>query len=213
MIKTVVAAIIASIETYSLAENAGIKKKKYSHGFLAFYTNLSNIVVWLYFIAVVINGFTDKLSFVDNPVISLSVTMSIVLTFLIYHFLLSGPITQGYKEGKFKSWNPFGFGNMSLHYYCPVATIAYWLVFIDKTGLKITDGLKWIAFPIGYLVYIAIRRLLKIKVTPNGGYYPYEFMNVDLLGIKQVSINIAVLIVIFAIIGMALSAIGILLWR
>jgi len=192
--------VVVACELYALMDNCGFLSKRYHVGFLAYYTNLSNIMVLAYF-ACKLAGL--KLT----AVIDLVVTLTITVTFMIYHFVLFPSEYKNYKEGKI-TWNLFGATNLMLHYICPLLTVLYWVVICDKSTLVWYDGLKFLIVPLCYCIYIAIRKLLGISIDNEGSYYPYDFMNVDKFGLKAVARNIAILLVFFGTLSIIVSVIA-----
>ncbi len=193
---------------YAVLDNSGLLRiGKVYPAFIGYYTNLSNVLVWLYFILVLFNNIFGIFDFVNNPVVCFTVMMSITLTFLIYHFLLSGTDRRNYKEGKI-NWNPYGITNLTLHYFCPVITILFWLFCNDKSGLQVWHGLFWLISPALYIVYTVIRVKLGYVFDENGRRWPYDFMDVDKLGVKTVVRNLAVLGLIFMVLGLVMAFIG-----
>ncbi len=205
MEKCFCAAAIA-LGIYSLLKESGLLEGKYRKGFLGYYTILSNILVLLYFRGHLYDrGFIAQLMRIDAA--ALSVTLGITVTFLVYHFMLHPVWARAYREGKDKS--PYTIANLSLHYVIPLLTIVHWLIFAHKSDLKYIDGIRWIIIPLIYLAYLWIRKLLKISAPEFiHGYYPYDFLNVDDYGLRQVCINVIILMIIFGLLGIILVAIA-----
>jgi len=77
----------------------------------------------------------------------------------------------------------------------------YWLLFVPKETLKWKNVLPWMIYPFIYCIYTLARGAL-VK------FYPYPFIDVEVLGYATVFRNIAGLIVVFLIISLLLVAIG-----
>jgi hypothetical protein len=72
--------------------------------------------------------------------------------------------------------------DLIVHAVTPLITLIYWLVVIDKESLQYTLLGYWFVFPLGYAFYTMVHG----KWT---GFYPYEFTNVQTLGIRKVLLN------------------------
>ncbi|MBR0137014.1 MAG: Pr6Pr family membrane protein [Erysipelotrichaceae bacterium] len=199
-------AVIITLGIYSLLKDSGLLTGKYRVGFLGYYTILSNFLVLFYFREIISShGLLQQ--WVRRCDVSLAVTLTITVTFLIYHFMLHPGWVRLYKEGRLDT--PYTLKNLSLHYIIPVLTIVYWIVFADKSGLKYVDGIKWLIIPVIYLAYLWLRKLLKISAPVFiHGYYPYDFLNVDDYGIRQVIINVIILMNAFGLLGIIMVAIA-----
>jgi len=207
MIKMILAFIIIGLEIYSLLSVSGALVGKYKQGFVGWYTNLSNILVLLYFVLVLVDHIFVPIEIISNSVVALSVTMAIMMTFLIFHFILRKPLLKLSKEQP-DLWQFYSIENLSLHYICPILTIVYWVVFANKDGLTFLTGCYWGILPVLYLIYANIRAKLNYRFL-NGERYPYLFMNIDVLGFKKVAINIVAILAIFLALGMLVAQIGV----
>ena len=155
-----------------------------------YFTYQSNILVIIYFFLDIINIIKKNKTF--YPRLKGAVTMSITVTFLIYHFLLS-PTAEKYE----------GLGyirNIILHYIVPIMTIFDYIIF-DKKGIyKIIDPLLWLLIPFLYFAFILIRARLGEPFS-DGSYYPYFFVDIDKYGLKIVLRNVFFITIFFTILG------------
>ena len=116
--------------------------------------------------------------------------MSITVTFLIYHFLLSG----GYEN------RADIIRSTILHYIVPIMTILDYILF-DKKGIyKNIDPILWLIIPLIYFLFIFIRAKLGSELS-NGSYYPYFFIDINKYGIKTVLKNALLITIAFTILG------------
>ena len=119
-----------------------------------------------------------------------TITMSITVTFLIYHFLLSG----GYEN------RADIIRSTILHYIVPIMTIVDYILF-DKKGIyKNIDPILWLIIPLIYFLFIFIRAKLGSELS-NGSYYPYFFIDINKYGIKTVLKNALLITIAFTILG------------
>lgn len=171
-----------------------------------YYTNLSNIAVILYHTVLFIASFYRDSKFykiIFSPVLRLSVTLIILMTFIIYHFVLRSAdkhllpeANTSCRQRKVKIIT-----NLCVHYVVPLLTFAEWVIFANKESLKITDGIIWVIFPLIYIAFISFRA----KVIGNNSEkkkYPYFFIDADVIGRKKVAVNIVVIGVVSVIFGM-----------
>jgi hypothetical protein len=75
-----------------------------------------------------------------------------------------------------------------------------WVLFVPKGTVKWKSAVVWLGYPLVYAVYTLIHG----AVT---GSYPYPFINVSNLGYDKVLINMAVLVLVFLGLGVALIGI------
>ncbi|WPC24775.1 Pr6Pr family membrane protein [Brachyspira hyodysenteriae] len=150
----------------------------------------SNILVIVYFILDIINIIKKKETF--YPRFKGAVTMSITVTFLVYHFLLS-PTADDYK-------GLYYIRNIILHYILPIMTIFDYIIF-DKKGIyKIVDPLLWLIIPFVYFAFILIRARIGSPFS-DGSYYPYFFVDIDKYGLKTVLRNVFFITLFFDFLG------------
>lgn len=100
---------------------------------------------------------------------------------------------------KFEGWDLVA--DAILHYVMPVLFVIDWLFLVPKQTLKVSDTLRWLAYPIVYLVWTFIH-------GAYSGFYPYPFLNNSELGIARVLLNEAGLLAIFLVLGFILVSGG-----
>lgn len=117
--------------------------------------------------------------------ISAALLLAISAVALVYHTLLAGLTNfQGLA---------IVIDDM-LHTVVPLWFAAHWLVFEPKSRLGFTDIPLWLAYPAIYCIYALIRAQID-------GRYPYPFLDIGEKGIGQVAVNMAGLLVAFALGG------------
>ena len=117
--------------------------------------------------------------------------VAIVVVFLTYHAVLAG------------LWQPQGlawWANQGLHTAVPLATLGWWLAFAPKDVTR-RDLPYWLIFPAIYGIYALIRGGMT-------GFWPYPFLDADQLGMVRVSLNIAGMIALFAVVGAGVLALA-----
>jgi hypothetical protein len=129
--------------------------------------------------------------FFDRPSVRTAILTYIIIVAVIYHYLLA------------KLWNPQGWqliADTIEHVVTPALYVIDWVLFVPKGTLRWKSALAWLAFPLAYAAY----SLIHGAVT---GYYPYPFINVAEFGYDKILINMAVLVLVF--VGLGLALIGI----
>ncbi|WP_297277470.1 Pr6Pr family membrane protein [uncultured Brachyspira sp.] len=157
---------------------------------LYYFTYQSNILVIIYFLIDIINIIKNKKTF--YPRFKGAVTMSITVTFLVYHFLLSP--TSGDLNGLDYV------RNLMVHYIAPIMTILDYIIFDIKGIYKIIDPLLWLLIPIIYFAFILIKAKIG-KPFSDGSYYPYFFVDIDKYGLKIVIRNVFFITLFFTVLG------------
>lgn len=198
--------IIAVISGVGVCRHTRLFTKEMRPDAFVYYTNLSNLLVWIYFTAAfLLSLFPDTAvgRLTLSPTVRLSVMMCILITMLIYHFLLSKTDRE---------YNPEGFAradNLLVHYIVPALVVAEWLLFADKSSLSAVSAAVWIVLPLAYVTFSTIygsRRTEPLYKTDST--YPYPFVDLERIGAKRFLLNCAGLLVIFFLLALAMVFIG-----
>jgi len=124
------------------------------------------------------------------------VTLSIAMVGAVYHALMVPEVPlQG-----LAALADFGF-----HTVVPTGALLWWLVWGDKR-LPLASVPRWLAWPLAYCLYALLRGGLD-------GHYPYFFLDIGQFGAGRVTLNIAGLLVAFALAGLTLWALAVLVHR
>lgn len=169
-----------------------------------YYTVLSNLVCFLYFLGASIHSIRLLAAGMDVSPWHLrlegAVVFCITVTFLIYHFMLRPEsFTMGGDNSGF--WNT---RNMIVHYAVPLLTLLDWLLFCPKGVWRKWDPLKWLIIPLAYFAYILARAPLAGNIGGTSSPYPYFFINVDKLGWGGVFANAAWIALAMAVLAYAI---------
>jgi len=204
----VISMLIVVFDGYSLADNCGMLKGKYDPDFPNYYTNLSNVATWLYFVLLLAGHWSSEglYRWLTRPVVAMTVMLAILVTNLVYHFLLSGEINRNWAAGT--GWNPYRVSNLTLHYGVPLATLLYWVLFADKAGLRYTDALIWLIFPLLFVIYSMLHGYYGHYRFGGGEHYPYGFMDIDKQGKGPAIRNIIIVACGFYVLGLLAVFIG-----
>jgi hypothetical protein len=129
--------------------------------------------------------------FFTRPSVRTAILAYIIIVAVIYHFVLA------------KLWNPQGgelVADTIEHIVAPALYLIDWVPFVPKGTLKYKSAFIWLVFPLAYAVYSLIHGAIT-------GFYPYPFIDVSKLGYGKVLANMAVLILVFAGLGLLLIAV------
>lgn len=129
-------------------------------GDLAYFTNQSNILVFITLFIVFIGKDNHKLF----PYLSAIALINIVMTGLIYHIMLATP--------------PISFQSHLTHTITPILYVLFYFFTVEET---IKTKKFWILFiyPLLYFLYFLI-------TGPFTAFYPYGFMDVSINGLLSV---------------------------
>ena len=120
--------------------------------------------------------------------------LGILLTFLVFNFLLAGQPDRDPQD----NWRV---RSICFHVILPIMYVLDWLLFYEHRKVKWYYPLASVIFPLIYIVFIYIRAAM-LKFNPEVPYlYPYFFLNLDNLGIAGVAKWVAILFVGFIALG------------
>jgi hypothetical protein len=198
VVKNAIAAIIYRIALvfvagYGLADGFGILAGRPDFCQFAYFTDVSNILCFLYFLVAILYGVVCPRRS-DGPQIFLprvkgAVTLSISITLLVNHFVLCGTpflVADGH----------FDLANLFAHYLVPIMVILDLILFDRKGGMRPVDPILYALIPFAYLLYIFVRAKVGGPIV-DGQYYPYPFLDISVLGVAAVARNIAMLSLAF----------------
>jgi hypothetical protein len=185
--------LLVIIGLYALSLTLGIYNGTFNRSQLNYFTNLSNIWVVIYFIVDIVYISSRPSGTAWRPALKSAVTMAITVTFLVYHFLLTG-------EG-FDMSGTMQTAMILTHYVVPIMTIADWFLFDKKGHMKAYSPLTWTILPSLYFVYAMIASQFGDGIGYKGSRYPYPFMDVDALGLPRVLMTVGVLLFFFIALG------------
>ena len=156
------------------------------------FTTLSNLAVVVFYLAYLVAEIRKPGSAegtVKFGYCKFLITMSIMLTGLVAHFML---------RGMFDSMDTIAKAGLTLlHYVVPISTFLDWLLFDVKGNTTWKMPLFATIFPISYVTV----SMIMAQFLTGEDKYPYPFLNVDTLGIDAVALNIVFLAAAFLAVG------------
>lgn len=154
--------------------------------FFSYFTILTNVLIALAMLAAAVAPDSAIGRLARSPSIRSGATLYAVVVGLVYHFLLHA------------TWNPQGWlflVNILLHYVMPTAMLLDWLLFTPKGQLRWTAAARWLAFPLAYGLWTLIHGYA-------ADWWPYWFINAEMLGLTRALINFGGLLVLFFGLGL-----------
>lgn len=141
-------------------------------GMLLYYTVLSNLLVMIFtgYLLRVMSRSGENWQSPTLLRLKGGATMSIMITCVIYHFMLAPIATDFYRVE-----------NFLCHYIVPLWFLADTL-FFDKQGqYKIWDPVLWTILPLVYMIFALFNGLVLKLNIPNSkdNPFPYFFLNVN----------------------------------
>lgn len=180
---------------YGLFILLGISKGHFTGQQLLYYTILSNLLIFAYYLVLSIHDLLKPSKETRLPNLQGAFTLMISITGLVYHFLLAPQIGTE---------NPYGIdplANTLVHSYVPLAVIIDWIFFVSIPNPKRLKPLYWLNIPLGYWLIAIIYASFKIPFALTGKYYAYFFIDINQLGFTRVLLNILLLSTFFLVLG------------
>lgn len=156
--------------------------------YFSFFTILTNLLVTVYFSQLILSRKEKKI----NPKSLTALTVYILIVGIIYNLIL-----------RFL-WQPKGLQWITdelLHTVNPLLCLAFWWMAMKGKRLEFKNAYVWLIYPLIYIFYTMIH-------GHASGFYPYPFVNVSVIGYKQVFINSIMIALCFLVIAWILIAIS-----
>jgi hypothetical protein len=162
--------LIALVLQFSITVPSAIQAGRSLPGAIVFYfsffTILTNIAAALVYSAVL----TGRPRWFASPHVRAGVAVAITVVMIVYATILA------------RLWQPAGLFllcDVLLHYVTPALYLIWWLAAGTDGSTRWRDIVLWLACPLLYLAWIAIR-------APIAGEVPYPFLNPDANGVAGV---------------------------
>lgn len=170
----------------SYSQESGLTYLQSTVKFFSFMTILTNILVTLTYAIPLFSPESKWGMYFSKPIVQSGVLVYILIVGIIYHFMLA------------HIWDPKGmekFVDILLHYVMPALYLLYWIFFTEKGKQKLVNCIKWISYPLIYVIYVLIRGEIS-------GMYPYPFIDVSKFGFGTVLINILFITMGYIVMGL-----------
>ncbi|KXT75197.1 hypothetical protein STRDD10_00399 [Streptococcus sp. DD10] len=168
-------------------------------GMLMYYTVLSNIIVML-FTGYLVSLMTRVKKWESQTILRFkgAVTMSIMITCVIYHFMLAPIATDFYR-----------LENFLCHYIVPLMFFADTLLVDKRKQYRWFDPVLWTAIPLFYMAFALFNGLVTKWPIPNAKDSPfaYFFINVTKYGWQYVGTMVAIIFIAYLFSGYVLYVI------
>ena len=196
-------AMILAFGLWGLLDGAGILAGHYTQNFPHMFTNISNLAAWLYFACALLRkigkrGHGDSGSGeIFAPTFKYTVTVSLLVTMLIGHFMVFDAMFQG---------GHIVWHLVVLHYIIPVMVLLDWLLFDEKGRMPVWGPLSWVSLALGYLVFTMIG-VGVFGLYMGGGTtaeltpYPYVFLDPAIAGPGAVAGFCSAMLAGFGVLG------------
>ena len=164
--------------------------------FYVHFTNLSNyLCIGVVFRELIQTAKKNNNSYVTTaPFLKFIGVLAILLTFLVFNFLLAGQPDRDPQA----NWR---IASLSFHVILPVMYVFDWLLFYEHRKVRWFYPLASVIFPVLYVEFVFIRAAI-LNFNPEVPYlYPYFFLNIDKLGVAGVVKWVTILFAGFIVLG------------
>lgn len=195
--------ILLAFGLWGLLDGAGIFAGHYRKNFPHMFTNISNAAAWIYFICALVRQVGKRKKEkgesgeVFAPTLKYTVTVSLLVTMLIGHFMVFDAMFQ---NGHIV-WHL-----VILHYIVPVMALLDWLLFDEKGRMPVWGPFAWVSLALAYLVFTMIG-VGVFGIYMGGGTtaeltrYPYVFLDSAIVGTGAVAGFCAAMLAGFIVLG------------
>ena len=181
----------------------GFFEYNYREEFYVYFTNLSNYLCFgIMLVEFILTLKDDRHRFAKlMPALKFAATLSILLTFFVFNFILADVYYGGSIKAKYE------ISSVLYHVVLPLMFTADTILFDDRKRMRLYFPVVSVLVPLLYGAFIYIRSAIpeisyKAKVV-----YPYFFMNVKNLGFEKVSIWLSVMLLVYIAAGYVLYAV------
>lgn len=175
----------------TLQGDTGKSAAELTLNFFSYFTILTNVIAALALTGSAFLPDTALGRWTASEGVRAAVAMYIAVVGVTYHFLLS------------HVWDPQGWlfvSNGLLHYVMPAAFVLDWLLFTPKGRLRWIDALKWLSFPLVYLIWTVIHGYA-------ADWWPYWFVDLPELGLAKAAFWFVAMLALFLVVGLVIVTI------
>ena len=164
--------------------------------FYVHFTNLSNyLCIGIVFAELAETAKKKADSYVNTaPFLKFIGVLAILLTFLVFNFLLAGQPDRDPQA----NWR---IASISFHVILPVMYVLDWLLFYEHKKVRWFYPLTSVVFPLLYVTFVYVRAAI-VNFNPEVPYlYPYFFLNLETQGVAGVAKWVVMLFLGFIALG------------
>ena len=164
--------------------------------FYVHFTNISNyLCIGIVFAELIQTAKKKADSYVSTaPFQKFIGVLAILLTFLVFNFLLAGQPDRDPQA----NWRV---ASISFHVILPIMYVFDWLLFYEHKKVRWFYPIASVIFPVLYVVFVYIRAAI-LNFNPEAPYiYPYFFLNLETQGIAGVAKWVVILFAGFIALG------------
>lgn len=193
--------IYIGISIIAVLASLGLFEMTYRWDFYIHFTNLSNYLCIIIMLIELCDTAKKKNDgYVSTlPVLKFIALLDILLTFIIYNFVLAPQIDLK---------DSFVVASITLHIILPLMFTFDYILFYEHGKLKWYYPIMSAAFPLFYAAFVYIHAAI-YKFDSSIYYpgrkdpfiYPYFFLNLDKYGVAGVIRNILIILVVFVVFG------------
>ena len=193
--------IYIGIAIIAVLASLGLFEMTYRWDFYVHFTNLSNYLCAIFMVLELRDTAKKNIdSYVTTyPVVKFVALLAILLTFIIYNFVLAKRIDIK---------DSFVVASVTLHMILPLMFTFDYILFYEHGKVKWYYPILSTIFPLLYAAFIfvhaAIRNFDSSIYYPGRNdpfIYPYFFLNLDKYGVIGVTINILIILIVFVVFG------------
>ena len=144
-------------------------------GMLLYYTVLSNLLVMIFTGYLLWKMRREGDHWQSSSLLRLKggITMSIMITCVIYHFMLA-PLTKDF----------YRLENFLCHYIVPLWFLVDTIIFDKSRQYKLVDPMLWTSLPLLYMIFALLNGFVLKMDVPNAkdSPFPYFFLNANKYG-------------------------------
>lgn len=164
--------------------------------FYVHFTNLSNyLCIGIVFAELIQTAKKSTNSYVTTaPFLKFIGVLAILLTFLVFNFLLAGQPDRDPQA----NWRV---ASICFHVILPIMYVLDWVLFYEHKKVRWFYPLASVIFPVLYVVFVYVRAAI-LNFNPEAPYiYPYFFLNLEIQGIAGVAKWVVILFAGFIALG------------
>lgn len=189
----VLSALLVVLSLLGLTIHKEFYAGKPRRDYFFFYTNLSNLLVLVYFALLAPRLYAASALRPLVPHADFAVMMSIMLTGTVFHLLLFPAVrSTALSHARTREFYIVCADSLIEHYLVPLTAFAFWLLCSPgKDALGPADAFLWTLLPLGYTAAVFLRAPVRGVIEEAGSPYPYPFMDVQLLGVRRMALTLS----------------------